>query len=956
MAVITETIGDSPSDHLTIADWVTATSLNLVANGDIMVGELKDQVHEINMGDVVISGATVDASNYRILKAPTGSNFKPYDLSGPAVYAQMTNGAVDESAIEIREKFFVMQGIGFMVETRKLLASGSDSGIKIGVDVKREGVIVDSCFVKMDQGGKVGDSLFYTNYQFEGDMSNDVLRSYAVNCIAMGSPHPIGAQLGFYWGNYATFGGAWNCTANNINRSVGRGFQALTAAGNEPNLVNCIATNCQSTCFGGLWGSIVKNNISSDTTAGALIDSSGLADQDAIINQASSTLFLNDRAQDFRLKITSPALNTGSDQTAALVSVLGVALDIEGTPRIGAWERGAYEGYADPVNNALTVVEQTIGVGKDFADIDLWLTATEVSCYFNSTQYVGVVYDQAADYSAASNPYRAQRAVTTSRFYRTLRAFDANEAYQPRADVGVKLIGTGGSGSGNTQVMDIREDYFRLARVGIIQNSIDASSRKGLTIFGHNCEIDATFVKAATGTGSSTYNVQIVGYNTRITNTIAKGSGTTAGASVGFLLGATVGSNLFNCIAERITSGAGHGFEEAAGSKSSRIENCISVNNTLDYQHGTGQVPGVTQSHNMSEDSSAAGPNSITGVSPLAVMKAPVLSDYRLIAGSAAINAGSNLTPFFSADFNFKQRFAPFDLGVYEGFADAPLLSQMSPEAQRTHRTISTYEIIRKDGFTLYLTDANAPISHQGQIFESAAGVAVSSHRREVSLKETSREMLGVITSDKITTADLAAKRYRGATVIERRLDHRFPFAAPVETFVFTIQEVDFDEETWTAQLAGQAAKLGQRIGETVGHLCPAKLGDPLTCKADIELATLDAVAVTTVEADVYREFRAVSITIASEDDEYGNGAFVWLSGANSGIETVCKTYTKVGRIIKLDERMPNAIEIGDTFRLEPGCRRRYLADCIGKFANGINFQAEPFIPGTDRALETPSR
>jgi uncharacterized phage protein (TIGR02218 family) len=51
---------------------------------------------------------------------------------------------------------------------------------------------------------------------------------------------------------------------------------------------------------------------------------------------------------------------------------------------------------------------------------------------------------------------------------------------------------------------------------------------------------------------------------------------------------------------------------------------------------------------------------------------------------------------------------------------------------------------------------------------------------------------------------------------------------------------------------------------------------------------------------------------------------------------------------------MPFAVEEGDSYSLQAGCDKT-LPTCITRFNNALNFRGEPFVPGTDKMLETSS-
>jgi uncharacterized phage protein (TIGR02218 family) len=80
----------------------------------------------------------------------------------------------------------------------------------------------------------------------------------------------------------------------------------------------------------------------------------------------------------------------------------------------------------------------------------------------------------------------------------------------------------------------------------------------------------------------------------------------------------------------------------------------------------------------------------------------------------------------------------------------------------------------------------------------------------------------------------------------------------------------------------------------------------------------------------------------------YLGGKLVWLTGGNAGRETTI-VYSS-GTNLRLLDRMPEAIAIGDTFTVERACdKSRYT--CEHEFNNSQNFNGEHDIPQSDSYL-----
>lgn len=82
-------------------------------------------------------------------------------------------------------------------------------------------------------------------------------------------------------------------------------------------------------------------------------------------------------------------------------------------------------------------------------------------------------------------------------------------------------------------------------------------------------------------------------------------------------------------------------------------------------------------------------------------------------------------------------------------------------------------------------------------------------------------------------------------------------------------------------------------------------------------------------------------------------GKVLWTTGANAGLYKEVKSFVS-GGVVLLQEGMPYPITVGDQFTIWKGCTKRYTEDCVGTFANGINFRGFPKLPGIDSILRGP--
>lgn len=78
-------------------------------------------------------------------------------------------------------------------------------------------------------------------------------------------------------------------------------------------------------------------------------------------------------------------------------------------------------------------------------------------------------------------------------------------------------------------------------------------------------------------------------------------------------------------------------------------------------------------------------------------------------------------------------------------------------------------------------------------------------------------------------------------------------------------------------------------------------------------------------------------------------GMITMTSGASTGLSTEVKAYAP--GTITLQLQFASGCAAGDSYTLVAGCGKRFTEDCVGRFANGINFRGEPHLPGMDKVL-----
>jgi uncharacterized phage protein (TIGR02218 family) len=812
----------------------------------------------------------------------------------------------------------------------------------------------------------------YTGIVFQGISGNISTNNWVYNTIIQGSGTAYGLSAGILWGDFGGGGGCYNCTLYNIKALGGYGFFRPYTAQTAPSLVNNIAIDCGSN-FSGVFDATFKNNVTgSNIVAGTNYVS---------VNATAQGTFLDHNSRDFRLRFGSPALETGSNESTQFLGSTGPGADSDfaGTDRpdtgaAGNWDVGAYQGATLPLNTSTTTtITSTIGRFKQYESLSVWLAdKVPASLYSANEIHIAEVYSD-AEFSAGKTCYIDYfNHVTNSVHNITIRAA-TDHRYTPFDGRGVsfKYAGNYLGATADRAVFWISCDWIRLEGFRIDQTATSAVTDRnpgGIELFANNCELDSLFVRYA-GTAARPIGacIEVAGNFNQLTNCIAKGSSSgNTGATRGIqITPGCLNTNVLHCIIHSIRGNvaSAYGLLLQLSSYKTRVSGCVSIATTntvtgpdVDFQNNSGEADNLLFDHCASGDTSATGTGSLTSQSVSTLFRDAAADDFRLPSSSPLLNVGSlGLGTFFSTDITGNRRYAPYDIGVYEGLFYSPLL--VTPKPQEAARWATCWEIVRRDGVAYFFTDCSEALVHAGQTYLPISGVQDTATRVEAGLKESNTEIAGAITSNYIQVNHLGGGYFRGARVRKFLLDWRFPWTVPYKEWQFTVGQITFDSEKWNAELLGPAAKLEQRVGEVITVSCPYVLGDE-DCTKDIRPLTNYNIAVSTVDNGTPRKkFTATTLNPAiAADDYFGKGRVLWLTGSNAGLVGEVKFYTNSTKTIELAFAMPNAIAVNDTFVITPGCRKRLKLDCRDKFNNAVNFGGRAFMPSTDKTLDTPTR
>lgn len=258
---------------------------------------------------------------------------------------------------------------------------------------------------------------------------------------------------------------------------------------------------------------------------------------------------------------------------------------------------------------------------------------------------------------------------------------------------------------------------------------------------------------------------------------------------------------------------------------------------------------------------------------------------------------------------------------------------------------VRCWGIIRKDGQRLGFTDHDVELSFEGFTFRAEAGLTAVALEQSTGLSVDNTEALGALSDASLSEADIEAGRFDGAEVM-CWLVNWADISMRSLLFRGTLGELQRAGGAFRAELRGLTEMLNRPMGRVYQKPCTAVLGDA-SCGFDLDSAGY--VALTEIEmVEEGRVFRWEELA-GFDPGWLSRGSLRVLDGAGAGLSGIIKRdgFEDGARVIELWEPIRAALEVGDAVRLEAGCDKR-LETCRLKFANLVNFQGFPDIPGED--------
>ncbi|WP_373237670.1 DUF2163 domain-containing protein [Cohaesibacter celericrescens] len=268
--------------------------------------------------------------------------------------------------------------------------------------------------------------------------------------------------------------------------------------------------------------------------------------------------------------------------------------------------------------------------------------------------------------------------------------------------------------------------------------------------------------------------------------------------------------------------------------------------------------------------------------------------------------------------------------------------------------TLATCWILRRtDGCALGFTDHDKTLELQGISCEPASGLTGSEIRQSDGFASDDQDISGILTSDRISEADLMSGRYDAAVIETWRVNWQVPEQAIMLRTGY-LGEIKRDSQSFQAEIRSLSVELEQERGRIYQYGCDASLGDA-RCGIDLSLAGLG------FEGTVASRLSPTEITVVLSSrpasGQLTMGSLEMLSGEANAMRFDILSHHIYGTQERLELWLPIhvGVAVGDAVCVTVGCDKTF-ATCRNQFGNQLNFRGFPHIPGNDFILSYPEQ
>lgn len=248
--------------------------------------------------------------------------------------------------------------------------------------------------------------------------------------------------------------------------------------------------------------------------------------------------------------------------------------------------------------------------------------------------------------------------------------------------------------------------------------------------------------------------------------------------------------------------------------------------------------------------------------------------------------------------------------------------------------------IVCTNGTTIRLTRYPFDMTmSNGQVYQTGSGFDFTGYSATASLSPSAIDLEGFAGYAGITRAGIASGVFDHA----RCYLFACNFLNPVEDFEPIVASIlgktTLNDERYVIEEMALIDALGQSVGKTYTAACGKAFGGQEDAGCKVVLGPLTVTGALTAVASAH----VMTDSARGEASDYfGGGVLTFTGGQNAGFSKEVKSFA--AGVIEVYEPFYYAPQVGDTYALIPGCRKR-LEDCRDKWNNVVNFGGFSFVP-----------
>lgn len=251
--------------------------------------------------------------------------------------------------------------------------------------------------------------------------------------------------------------------------------------------------------------------------------------------------------------------------------------------------------------------------------------------------------------------------------------------------------------------------------------------------------------------------------------------------------------------------------------------------------------------------------------------------------------------------------------------------------------------IVPVSGDTVYLTSHPRDLVIGANTYLTDSGYQFTGQASEANMSPGSMELDGIAGIAGISRDEIASGVFDNARVYAFATTWNNPTEDEEPLGVAIMGKTTLRDDRYTTELMMLIDALNQSVGDTYQTTCQKVFGGQefAGCKIVLGPITVTGTITHVTDNSIFRDSTRIEAA-----DYFGEGTIQFTTGNNAGLKAIeIKSYA-AGGTITTHEPFYYPVQVGDTYTMIPGCRKRKL-DCRDKWDNIKNFGGFSWIPTT---------